>query len=132
MEPVKINRFNAVVTFILFPRIKQILAVIYVICYYYSLKTLKDIFIIKEGDNLSFRTGNKNTYDISQHSYEVKFQPKISKGKDFKIAIPIDNFLKPPMMEFNLAIKHKEVNGSDDYRICFGNEIFRFVLAQKL
>lgn len=88
-------------------------------------KTLKDLFLVKEGDNFYIRTGNKNKFNSKENSYSIKLEPELVKGDDFEIAIPINNFLTLPQIDFKLMIKEK--NGQ--YRVTLTNKIFKFVLS---
>jgi len=89
-------------------------------------KTLKDLFIVKEGDNISLKTGNKESFARQDNSYKINLTPTLDAGVDFNIAIPIDNFLSLPSMDFKLAIKH----GPDgSFRVVMENKIFQFVLS---
>jgi len=89
-------------------------------------KTLKDLFIIKEGDKIILKTGNKESFARQDNSYTINLEPSLCHGDDFNIAIPIDNFLSLPAMDFNLAIKQ----GPDgSFRVVMENQIFQFVLS---
>jgi len=88
-------------------------------------KTLKDLFLVKEGSEFYIRTGNKNKFNSKENSYSIKLEPELIKGDDFEIAIPIDNFLTLPQIDFKLMIKEK--NGQ--YRVTLTNKIFKFVLS---
>jgi len=88
-------------------------------------KTLKDLFLVKEGSEFFIRTGNKKKFNSKENSYSIKLEPELSKGDDFEIAIPIDNFLSLPLINFNLSIKEK--NGQ--YRVALTNNIFKFILS---
>jgi len=88
-------------------------------------KSLKDLFIVKEGAKLTLKTGNKESFSRQDNSYTINLNPTVNNGADFNIAIPIDNFLSLPAMDFTLAIKEK--NGQ--YRVVMQNEIFEFVLS---
>jgi len=88
-------------------------------------KTLKDLFILKEGDKVSLKTGNKESFARQDNSYKINLSPTLDSGEDFDIAIPIDNFLSLPSMDFKLKIKGK--NGK--YRVVMENQIFQFVLS---
>jgi len=87
-------------------------------------KTLKDLFIIKEGDKITLKTGNKESFARQDNSYTIELSPSINSGDNFNIAIPIDNFLSLPAMNFKLAIKKK----GENIRVVMENEIFQFVL----
>ena len=89
-------------------------------------KTLKDLFIIKEGDKIILKTGNKESFARQDNSYTINLEPSLCHGDDFNIAIPIDNFLALPAMDFTLAIKQ---GPSGDYRVVMENQIFQFVLS---
>jgi len=88
-------------------------------------KTLKDLFLVKEGNEFFIRTGNKKKFNSKENSYSIKLEPELSRGDDFEIAIPIDNFLSLPLINFNLSIKEK--NGQ--YRVTLTNNIFKFILS---
>jgi len=88
-------------------------------------KTLKDLFIIKEGDKITLKTGNKESFARQDNSYTITLSPTMNVGNDFSIAIPIDNFLSLPSMDFKLSVKEKNGN----YRVTMTNDIFQFVLA---
>ena len=88
-------------------------------------KTLKDLFLVKEGEEFFIRTGNKKKFNSKENSYSIKLEPELIRGDDFEIAIPIDNFLALPLINFNLSIKEK--NGQ--YRVALTNNIFKFILS---
>lgn len=88
-------------------------------------KTLKDLFFIKEGDKFYIKTGNKKKFESQENSYSITLEPEVLRGDDFEIAIPIDNFLSLPLINFKLFIKEK--NGQ--YRVALTNNIFKFVLS---
>ena len=88
-------------------------------------KTLKDIFFIKEGDSFYIKTGNKKKFESQENSYSIKLDTEVLRGENFEIAVPIDNFLSLPQINFNLQIKEK--NGQ--YRVALTNDIFKFVLS---
>jgi len=90
-------------------------------------KTLKDLFFVKVGNDFYIKTGNKETFAQSSNSYQLKLNCNTIIGSDFEIAIPAENFLSLPVMEYKLGIHEKNGN----YRISMVNEIFKFVLAIK-
>jgi hypothetical protein len=92
-------------------------------------KNLKDLFIIKEGDSIYLKTGNKESYSHSQNSYKHNLTPSTISGKDFELVIPIENFLSLPLMDFDMKVKYNEKK--DEYRLVFQNDIFKFILALK-
>jgi len=92
-------------------------------------KNLKDLFIIKEGDSIYMKTGNKESYTHSQNSYKISLEPTLITGKDFELVIPIENFLSLPLMDFDMKVKYNKEK--DEYRLTFENEIFKFILALK-
>jgi len=90
-------------------------------------KTLKDLFIIKNDEGVFLKTGNKESFASRDNSYMIKLDPEKSTGKNFEIAIPINNFLSLPTMESALKIKYNERR--DSYRVTMENAIFKFVLS---
>jgi len=88
-------------------------------------KTLKDLFLVKEGSEFYLRTGNKKKFVSKENSYSIKLEPELIRGDDFEIAIPVDNFLSLPLIDFKLSIKEK--NGQ--YRVALTNNIFKFILS---
>lgn len=90
-------------------------------------KTLRDLFIIKNKDGVFLKTGNKETFVSRTNSYTIKLDTDIDIGDDFEIAIPINNFLALPNMEYALKIKYNEAVGA--YRVTLENDIFDFVLS---
>lgn len=93
-------------------------------------KTLKDIFITKEGDRVSIKTGNKETFNSRSNSYSVDLDPTLNTGNDFEIAVPIDNFLSLPSMDFTLKVKYNEK--ANQHRLVMENKIFQAVLTVKV
>jgi len=89
-------------------------------------KDLKDLFLVKEGDRLYFKTGNKESFSRTQNSYEVDLTPTINSGNDFEIAILVENFLALPAMDFMLNVKYNKEY--DMYRITLENTIYQFLL----
>jgi len=89
-------------------------------------KTLKDLFFVKSDNNFYIKTGNKETFTQSSNSYQLKLDCDII-GNDFEIAIPAENFLSLPVMDYKLSIHEKNGN----YRISMINSIFKFVMAVK-
>ena len=73
-------------------------------------KTLKDLFLIKEENEFYLKTGNKKKFNSQENSYSIKLEPEVISGEDFEIAIPIDNFLSLPSINFKLLVKEKMVS----------------------
>jgi hypothetical protein len=92
-------------------------------------KNLRDLFIIKKGDEIYLKTGNKETFSSASNSYTHYLEPTLNKGKDFEIIIPIENFLNLPLMDFTMKVKYNE--DKDAYRLLFENEIFKFLFTLK-
>jgi hypothetical protein len=92
-------------------------------------KNLRDLFIVKEGDKVYLKSGNKETFNRTQNSYTVFLDPTLDKGNDFEIAIPIENFLSLPSMDFSMKIKYNEAK--DEHRLILENEIFQFLFTLK-
>jgi hypothetical protein len=92
-------------------------------------KNLLDLFIISEDGKVYLKTGNKETYTSTSNSYTHYLEPDINKGKDFKLIIPIDNFLNLPQMDFTMKVKYNEAR--DEYRLLFENDIFKFLFTLK-
>jgi hypothetical protein len=92
-------------------------------------KNLRDLFIVKEGDKVYFKTGNKETFTSASNSYTHYLDPLVDKGKDFSLVIPIENFLNLPLMDFTMKIKYNQEK--DAYRLLFENDIFKFILTLK-
>ena len=92
-------------------------------------KNLRDLFIIKEGDKIYLKTGNKESFNRTQNSYTVYLDPIIDTGKDFELVIPIENFLTLPLMDFTLKIKYYPAK--DAYRVILENDIFQFLFTLK-
>jgi hypothetical protein len=92
-------------------------------------KNLKDLIIVKDNDGVRFTTGNTNSTEIMTNSYSITLHPNLEEDKQFSIAIPIENFLALPQMDYTMGIKYNEER--DAYRIVFTNSIFKFVLAIK-
>jgi hypothetical protein len=93
-------------------------------------KTLKDLFIIKDENGVFLKTGNSEGYSKTSNSYSIQLTPTTDTANDFSIAIPIENFLSLPQMDYTMKIKYNEKH--DSYRITFENEIFKFILAVKV
>jgi len=94
-----------------------------------AFKTLKDVFIVKEGDTVYLKTGNKESFSRGNNSYKMTMTPSINEGKDFELAIPIENLLSLPSMDYDLKIKYNETR--DAHRVVMSNDIFDFVLSVK-
>ena len=92
-------------------------------------KNLKDLFIIKEGDKIYLKTGNKETFSSANNSFTINLQPSLNTGKDFEIVIAIENFLNLPLMDFTMKIKYNPTR--DENRLIVENEIFSFLLISK-
>ena len=92
-------------------------------------KSLLDLFIIKEGDKIYLKTGNKESYTRTQNSYTFYLDPSIDKGEDFEIVIPIENFLSLPAMKFIMMVKMNQQTG--EKRLVFVNDIFEILLTAK-
>ena len=110
-------------------------------------KNLKDLIITNEEigkggkGELKFITGNYNSGEFgigAYNSYTINFEQGSNENslngarvnRDFTIAIPIENFLALPPMEYTMAVKYNSER--DSYRVTFFNEIFKFVLAIKI
>lgn len=93
-------------------------------------KTLKDLFITKEGDIVTLKTGNKESFSSSSNSYSLKLETTLNTGPDFEIAVPIANFLALPSADFTLKIKHNEVH--NQRRLVLENPVFQAVLTLKV
>ena len=94
-----------------------------------AFKTLKDVFIVKEGDSIYLKTGNKESFSRGNNSYKMSLVPSINEGKDFELAIPVENLLSLPNMDYDLKIKYNEAR--DAHRVVMSNDIFDFVLSVK-
>jgi len=92
-------------------------------------KTLKDLFIVKNDEGVFLRTGNKESFTRNDNSYKVKLAPSVNTGNNFEVAIPVENFLSLPSMDFTLKVKYNAQY--DAYRITAENAIFQFVLSIK-
>lgn len=92
-------------------------------------KTLKDVFIVKNGDDIFLKTGNKESFARNDNSYQVRLDPLVNMGKDFELAIPVENFLSLPSIDYTLKIKYNEE--VKVYRIIIENTIYQFVLSIK-
>lgn len=90
-------------------------------------KTLKDLFIVKDDTGVYLRTGNKESFARRDNSYKIKLDTSMNTGKNFEIAIPVDNFLALPAIDFELKVKYNEQ--ADAHRIVVENAIFQFVLS---
>lgn len=93
-------------------------------------KTLKDLFIVKEGDKLYLKTGNKETFNSRNNSYSINLEPSLNTGDDFEIVIPIESFLSLPSIDFTLKVKYNPKTNMR--RITMENEIFQVVLTVKV
>jgi hypothetical protein len=94
-----------------------------------TFKNLRDLFIIKEGDKVYLKTGNKETFTSTSNSYTHYLNPCLDKGKDFELIVPVDNFLNLPLMDFTMKIKHNPK--TEEFRLLFENEIFKFLFTLK-
>lgn len=90
-------------------------------------KTLKDLFIVKDDTGVYLRTGNKESFSRQDNSYKIKLDTVINTGDNFEIAVPIDNFLSLPAMDFDLKIKFNP--SAEAYRVTVENTIFQFILS---
>jgi hypothetical protein len=92
-------------------------------------KNLKDLFIVKKGDEVYLKSGNKETFNRTQNSYTIHLDPILNINNDFEIVIPIENFLSLPSMDFTMKVKYNEKK--DEYRLILENEIFQFLFTLK-
>jgi hypothetical protein len=90
-------------------------------------RNLKDFFFVKKGDEFFVRTGNKSSFNSSDNAFTLKLEPNKINGEDFEIAIPIENFLGVPDMDFKMSVHEK--NGQ--FRISLSNPIIKLVLSLK-
>lgn len=90
-------------------------------------KTLKDLFIIKEGDSISMKTGNKESFNSRNNAYSINLEPSLNSGRDFEIVVPIENFLSLPQADFTMKIKYNPK--VDMHRVVMENPIFQAVLT---
>ncbi len=93
-------------------------------------KTLKDVFIIKNDDGVFLKTGNKESFARNDNSYQVQLTPSVNEGENFELAIPVENFLSLPAIDYTLNVKHNPNAG--EYRITAENAIYQFVLSLKV
>jgi len=90
-------------------------------------KNLEDLFIVKEGDSIFLRTGNKESFTRTSNRYEIKLDPTVSSGPDFEITLLVNNFLLLPAMNYDMKIKYNPEY--DLYRVTMENSIYQFVLS---
>ena len=88
-------------------------------------KSLKDIRLVNKDGVFSLSTANITSFSHQENSYSITLE-ETSKNTnlDFDIAIPINNFLSLPNMNFTMSIKEKQ----GKFRVVLYNEIFSFVL----
>ena len=91
-------------------------------------KNLKDLFIVKNNEGVFLKTGNKQSFSVSENSYKMKINPSLDIADNFEISIPVENFLALPKIDFTLKIKQK----GEEYRIILENEIFKFLLTTNI
>jgi len=92
-----------------------------------AFSNLKDAQFSKVGDTFMVKTLNKESFNASSNSFELKLDSTKCVGNDFDIVIPISNFLSLPDIDFEFKVHEK--NGQ--YRITMTNSIFAFVLSLK-
>lgn len=90
-------------------------------------KTMDALFLIKNDNDILLEVGSKNNFHSSDNSYSIKMTPDVSNNEDLKLAIPLENILKLPTVNYNVMVKYNKNNG--DYRIVLQNDIYTFMLS---
>jgi len=88
-------------------------------------KNLKDLRWTKSGDIFTVSTTNKESFNASSNSFQLKLDTDKLEGPDFEITIPAENFLQLPSIDFDFKVHEK----SGQHRISMSNAIYKFVLS---
>lgn len=92
-------------------------------------KTMDTLFLVKsENDSeVYLKIGSKTNFVSSDNSYSLKIQPTINKTSNINLAIPLENILKLPQVDYICMVKYNEEK--DMHRIILKNEIYTFLLS---
>ncbi len=89
-------------------------------------KTMDALFLVKDSD-VYLKIGSKTNFVASDNSYSLKIQTLIDETETISLAIPLENILKLPQVDYKCMVKYNKEK--DIYRIVLKNEIYTFILS---
>jgi len=92
-------------------------------------KSFDTLWILNDAKGTKIKLGTENSFSKSSNTYQVNITPDTKSDKEFNLAIPVENILKVPSVDYNVLIKYNTER--DVYRLMLQNELFVFIMALK-